>query len=160
MYFLLSGQVEIRREGADGRVRVVDRSGPGEFIGEEGIATGRPRNAHVVALDDVTSLTFLSSEPFSVDGHRDQTGPLLTRTLPSGDRIDARVSTCIDVSDFVGHKIRATAAHRSQYPIDPVMFPDSILREMFGVEYFIQVLPERELDAFLLDDEASAGHGE
>ena len=34
MYFLLSGQVEIRREGEDGRVRVVDRSGPGEFIGE------------------------------------------------------------------------------------------------------------------------------
>jgi LmbE family N-acetylglucosaminyl deacetylase len=29
MYFLLSGQVEIRREGEDGRVRVVDRSGPG-----------------------------------------------------------------------------------------------------------------------------------
>ena len=36
MYFLLSGQVEIRREGEDGRVRVVDRSGPGEFIGEAG----------------------------------------------------------------------------------------------------------------------------
>ena len=49
MYFLLSGHVEIRREGEDGRVRVVDRSGPGEFIGEAGIATGRPRNAHVVA---------------------------------------------------------------------------------------------------------------
>ena len=29
MYFLLSGQVEIRREGEDGRVRVVDRSGRG-----------------------------------------------------------------------------------------------------------------------------------
>jgi LmbE family N-acetylglucosaminyl deacetylase len=62
------------------------------------------------------------------------------------------VSTSIDVSDFVGHKIRATAAHRSQYPIDPRMFPDSILREMFGVEYFIQVLPERVLDTSLLDE--------
>ena len=61
------------------------------------------------------------------------------------------MSTCIDVSAFVGHKIRATAAHRSQYPIDPEMFPDRILREMFGVEYFIQVLPERALDASLLD---------
>jgi LmbE family N-acetylglucosaminyl deacetylase len=152
MHFLLSGQVEIRREGADGRVRVVDRSGPGEFLGEEGIATGRPRNAHVVALDDVTSLTFLAAAPFSVGGHQEQPVPLLTRTLPSGDRIDARVSTRIDVSDFVGHKIRATAAHRSQYPIDPTMFPDSILREMFGVEYFVQVLPERDLDASLLED--------
>jgi LmbE family N-acetylglucosaminyl deacetylase len=154
MHFLLSGHVEIRREGEDGRVRVVDQSGPGEFIGEEGIATGRPRNAHVVALDDVTSLTFLAAEPLSVDRHREQALPLRTRSLPSGDQIDARVSTCIDVSDFVGHKIRATAAHRSQYPIDPTMFPESILREMFGVEYFIQVLPERELDTSLLGHEA------
>ena len=151
MYFLLSGQVEIRREGEDGRVRVVDRSGPGEFIGEEGIATGRPRNAHVVAVDDVTSLTFLAADSVPSDGRGEQTF-LRTRSLPSGDQIDARVSTCVDVSDFVGHKIRATAAHRSQYPIDPRMFPDLILREMFGVEYFIQVLPEPELRTSLLDD--------
>jgi hypothetical protein len=32
------------------------------------------------------------------------------------------------------------------------MFPEAILREMFGVEYFIQVLPERELGTSLLDD--------
>ena len=152
MYFLLSGHVEIRREGEDGRVRVVDQSGPGEFIGEEGIATGQPRNAHVVAVDDVTSLTFSASEPDSFEGRGEQAKRLRTRSLPSGDQIDARVSTCIDVSDFVGHKIRATAAHRSQYPIDPGMFPDSILREMFGVEYFIQVLPERELHSSLLDE--------
>ena len=151
MYFLLSGQVEIRREGEDGRVRVVDRSGPGEFIGEEGIATGRPRNAHVVAVDDVTSLTFLAAESVPSDGRGGQ-ALLRTRSLPSGDQIDARVSTCVDVSDFVGHKIRAIAAHRSQYPIDPRMFPDLILREMFGVEYFIQVLPEPELRTSLLDD--------
>ena len=75
-----------------------------------------------------------------------------TRSLPSGDRIDARVTTRIDVSDFVDRKIRATAAHRSQYPIDPTMFPESILREMFGVEYFIQVLPERELKSSLFED--------
>jgi LmbE family N-acetylglucosaminyl deacetylase len=152
MYFLLSGSVEIRREGEDGRVRMVDRSGPGEFVGEVGIATGQPRNAHVVAVDDVTSLTFLSSEPVPHDGRAEPAQHLRTRSLPSGDQIDARVSTCIDVSDFVGHKIRATAAHRSQYPIDPGMFPDSILREMFGVEYFIQVLPERALHTSLLDE--------
>ena len=150
MYFLLSGQVEIRREGEDGRVAVVDRSGPGEFVGEVGIATGRPRNAHVVAVDDVTSLTFLAT-PDSFEGRGEQAQPALTRSLPSGDRIDPRVSTCIDVSAFVGHKIRATAAHRSQYPIDPDMFPERILREMFGAEYFIQVLPERELDSSLLE---------
>jgi len=152
MHFLLSGQVEIRREGADGRVRVVDHSGPGEFIGEVGIATGRPRNAHVVAVDDVTSLTFATAEPDPFEGRGELAHLHRTRRLSSGDEIDARVSTRINVSDFVDHKIRATAAHRSQYPIDPSMFPDSILREMFGVEYFIQVLPERELDTSLLDE--------
>ena len=152
MYFLLSGHVEIRREGEDGRVRVVDRSGPGEFIGEQGIATGRPRNAHVVAVDDVTSLTFSASAHAPVDGSAEQAGRLVTRSLPSGDEIDASVSTCIDVSEFVGHKIRATAAHRTQYPIDPRMFADPILREMFGIEYFTRVLPERDLDTSLLDE--------
>ncbi len=152
MHFLLSGQVEIRREGEDGLVRVVDRSGPGEFLGEAGIATGQPRNAHVVAVEDVTSLTFLASQPLPMDGRGEQAALVPTRSLPSGDQLDARVSTCIDVSAFIGHKIRATAAHRSQYPIDPTMFPDSILREMFGVEYFIQVLPERELRTSLLDN--------
>jgi LmbE family N-acetylglucosaminyl deacetylase len=152
MYFLLSGHVEIRREGEDGRVRVVDGSGPGEFIGEMGIAAGRPRNAHVVAVDDVTSLTFSAAEPVPLHGHGEESRLLLTRRLPSGDQVDARVSTCIDVSDFVGHKIRATAAHRTQYPIDPSMFPDPILREMFGVEYFIQVLPEPELGTSLLGE--------
>jgi cyclic nucleotide-binding protein len=151
MYLVLSGQVEIRREGEDGLVRVVDLSGPGEFVGEEGIATGRPRNAHVVAVDDVTTLAFQASAPTVFDGRGEGTPPRATRVLPSGDEIDARVSTRIDVSDFVDQKIRATAAHRSQYPIDPAMFPESILREMFGVEYFIQVLPERDLDTSLLD---------
>jgi LmbE family N-acetylglucosaminyl deacetylase len=151
MHFLLSGDVEIRREGPDGVVRVVDRSGPGEFLGEQGIATGRPRNASVVALDDVTSLTFQASDPAALGAPTEPAGGR-TRALPSGDRVDPRVSTCIDVSDFVGHKIRATAAHRSQYPITPTMFPESILREMFGVEYFIQVLPERELTSSLFDD--------
>jgi LmbE family N-acetylglucosaminyl deacetylase len=153
MYFLLSGHVEIRREVEGGRVRVVDRSGPGEFIGEQGIATGQPRNAHVVAVDDVTCLTFSASDPVPIDGSAEPVSlRVTTRSLPSGDQVDASVSTCIDVSHFVGHKIRATAAHRTQYPIDPGMFPDSILREMFGVEYFTQVLPERELHTSLLDE--------
>jgi hypothetical protein len=152
MYFLLSGQVEIRREAEDGRVQVVDRSGPGEFIGEEGIATGRPRNAHVVAVDDVTSLTFTAPGAVPQDGRAEQPRPRAARSLSSADRVDVGVSTCIDVSAFVGHKIRAAAAHRSQYPIDPRMFPDLILQELFGLEYFVRVLPERVLGTSLLDD--------
>ena len=151
MYLILSGHVEIRRELEDGHLRVVDESRAGQFIGEEGIASGSPRNAYAVALDDVTTLTFSASAPIAVRDS-DAQAQLRTRSLPSGDRIDARVDTCIDVSAFVGHKIRAAAAHRSQYPIDPSLFPQHILREMFGVEYFIQVLPERVLHTSLVDD--------
>ena len=153
MYLILSGHVEIRREDRDGDVELVNVSRAGQFVGEEGIATGLPRNAHVVAADDVTTLTFSTPAPIAVDESGVQGQLPHTRSLPSGDRIDAGVDTCIDVSDFVDHKIRATAAHRSQYPIDPTLFPRDILQEMFGVEYFIQVLPERELRASLLADE-------
>ena len=152
MHFLLSGLVEVRREDDHGRVRVVDRSGPGEFVGEQGIASGLPRNAHVVALDDVTTLTFLPADTRRLDGQEEPARTDRTRTLPSGDQVDALVTTCVDVSGFVGHRLRATAAHRSQYPIDPEMFPGHIVQEMFGVEYFVQVLPERELSPSLLAD--------
>ncbi len=155
MYLILSGRVEIRREDAGGDVRPVNVMGAGQFVGEEGIATGRARNAHVVATDDVTTLTFSTSAPLTLDESPVHAGLLHTRALPTGDRVDARVDTCIDVSDFVDHKIRATAAHRTQYPIDPTLFPRDILQEMFGVEYFIRVLPERGLGTSLLDDEAA-----
>jgi LmbE family N-acetylglucosaminyl deacetylase len=151
MYLILSGSVEIRREDDNGHIRVVDESHAGQFIGEEGIASGRPRNAYAVAIDDVTTLTFSAAPPIAVLD-TDAPGRPPTRALASGDRIDARVDTCIDVSAFVGHKIRATAAHRSQYPIDPSLFPEHVLREMFGVEYFIRVLPEQALSTSLLDD--------
>ena len=145
MYFLLSGHVEIRCEEEDGLVRLIGRAGPGEFIGEQGIATGLPRNAHVVAVDDVTTLTFSATEPLSVREPGAPSQAPRTRSLPSGDQIDVAVSAGIDVTDFVGHKMRAAAAHRTQYPIDPTIFPEPILRDMFGVEYFIQVFPEQEL---------------
>lgn len=152
MYLLLSGRVEIRREDGEGVLRVVDESRAGQFVGEEGVASGRARNAHVVAVEDVTTLTFSAPGPSSEVRGLEETGPHRLRTLPSGDRIDARVDTCLDVSAFVDQKMRAVAAHRSQYPIDPDAFPPRILREMFGVEYFLQVLPEQELRTSLLMD--------
>ena len=119
MYFLLSGHVEIRREGEDGRVRVIDTVRP----------RGVPRRSghrHRPAAQRARGCHRRRHEP-DVPGIRSR---LPRRTRRSGpDRPDQiaslrgsgrrRVSTCIDVSDFVDQKIRATAAHRSQYPIDP-----------------------------------------
>lgn len=150
MYLLLSGRVEIRREGDDGEVRVVDESRPGQFVGEEGIASGHPRNAHVVAIEDVTTLTFAATDPF---GAAESSEPSAgrTRLLPSGDRVDAQVDTCVDASAYVERKIRAVAAHRSQYPLDPDAFPPRVLQDLFGTEYFRQVLPEQPMRTSLTD---------
>jgi hypothetical protein len=41
------------------------------------------------------------------------------------------------------------AAHRSQYPITPDMFPMPIMREMLGKEHFVRVLPAREVETTL-----------
>src|SRR3954470_1116013 len=54
LFCILSGTVDIVVESADGSLRTVDTSGPGSFVGEDGLASGRPRNAHVIARDDVT----------------------------------------------------------------------------------------------------------
>ena len=51
----------------------------------------------------------------------------------------------IDVSAQVDQKIRAIAAHRSQFPIEPELFPQTMLDEMLGREYFVRVLPPQEL---------------
>ena len=54
LFCLLTGSVDIVVEDADGTLRTKDTAGPGSFVGQDGLATGRPRNAHVVARDDVT----------------------------------------------------------------------------------------------------------
>ena len=56
LFCILSGSVEIVREEPDGKLERLDVVGTGSFVGEDGLATGRPRNAHVIARDDVTCL--------------------------------------------------------------------------------------------------------
>src|SRR5262249_18313149 len=46
------------------------------------------------------------------------------------------VASC-DVSGQVTRKIEALSAYRSQFPLEPDMFPGFLLREMFGCEYFV-----------------------
>ena len=46
---------------------------------------------------------------------------------------------CCDVSGQVMRKVGALSAYRSQFPLEPDMFPEFLLREMFGCEYFVAV---------------------
>ena len=48
-----------------------------------------------------------------------------------------------DVGGQVMRKVEALSAYRSQFPLEPGMFPQSLLREMFGWEYFEAVPPGR-----------------
>ena len=58
-------------------------------------------------------------------------------------------TTCIDVGAYVEPKIRAIARHRTQYPIEPDLFPLSMLQDMMGREYFVQIHPPRPMAAEL-----------
>jgi LmbE family N-acetylglucosaminyl deacetylase len=152
LYLILSGVAEVVREEADGVLHAVAPLGPGAFFGEEGLAHGRPRNAHVVARGSVTCLVFAPGEPTAFAGRGATASQDLDTAAADADAEALRcdVTTAIDVSAYVDRKIAAIAAHRTQYPIDPTMLPLAMLQEMMGCEYFVRVAPTRELETELL----------
>jgi hypothetical protein len=56
----------------------------------------------------------------------------------------------LDVTDHIEAKVGALCAYRSQFPLEQGMFPDFLLKELFGREYFIQVPPPRQVATELL----------
>jgi hypothetical protein len=150
LYLLLGGEAQVIREEPDGTLKQLARVGPGEFVGERGLARGELRSAHVVANDNVTCLVLSPQEHLLFAGRG--AGAALTATSAHGDaqpQADA-ATTCIDVSDYVDRKVAAVAAYRTQYPINPDMFPRSMFDEMFSKEYFVRVDPPIELESDLL----------
>jgi LmbE family N-acetylglucosaminyl deacetylase len=67
------------------------------------------------------------------------------------DTPDRPATTVIDVSAYIDQKIAAIAAHRTQYPIEPAMFPREMLVEMMGREHFLRIHPPVEPEADLFD---------
>lgn len=63
-FILMSGNVDIWHEGLSGQIELVDTRGPGNYFGETGLLTNRPRTATVKAYDDgeVVALVMGSSE--------------------------------------------------------------------------------------------------
>jgi LmbE family N-acetylglucosaminyl deacetylase len=159
LFMILSGHADVWQEHGDGRREQLRRLGPGEFFGELGVAGNRPRSAHVVATEGLTCLVFSPAAPTLFAGRGE--GALLAGpapgqpTSPSGpaggaERAGPGVATAeLDVSGHVEAKVGALCAYRSQFPLEPGMFPDFMLRELFGREYFIQVLPPRQAETEL-----------
>ncbi len=148
LYLILSGHALVVIEDADGELETVKELGPGAFFGEQGVARHKPRNAHVVAHDNVTCLVMSMSDAIAFGG-RGSNAVLIAGSDRDADLtiMDTGSAThCIDVRKYVTQKIAAMAAHRSQYPITTDMFPVELLQDLMGREYFVRVLPRPQLE--------------
>src|SRR5208283_3916283 len=138
LFLILSGEAEVRQDSNGGRREQPGRLGVGEFFGH------RHRSADVVAAASLTCLVLSPAPPAKFAGRG--RGARLAGALP-GARADAspaaesvraaRGVVCCDVSGQVMRKVDALSAYRSQFPLEPGMFPQFLLQEMFGREYFV-----------------------
>ena len=167
LFVIVSGHAEVWQDQADGTRKHLRRIGPGEFFGELGVAGNQPRSAHVVAAEGLTCLVLSAAAPTLFAGRGEGarlTGPAPGPSKPAGtgpsghvgDKTGAAnagvdVATArLDVTDYIEAKVGALCAYRSQFPLEQDMFPGFVLREFFGRESFIQVLPPRRVDTELL----------
>lgn len=139
LYFILSGQAQVIREHENGQQQLLDTIGTGRFFGEDGLATRKARNAHVVATESVTCLVFSPTEPTHFEGRGSEAQVFGGHTFLNSRENSA--TTQIDVTGYITQKMNAIAQHRSQFPLDPQMFPQEMLQDIFGQEYFVQVMP-------------------
>jgi LmbE family N-acetylglucosaminyl deacetylase len=142
LYLILSGSVDVIREAEDGSMEALARLEAGAFFGEEGLAHHAPRNAHVVAAENVTCQVFSPAPPTAFLGRGEDAhlGSLTASQRQEEPTMGA--TTRIDVSQYLPQTIAAIAAHRSQYAIEADMLPLSILQELMGWEYFVRVYPD------------------
>jgi LmbE family N-acetylglucosaminyl deacetylase len=139
LYLILSGGVEVVQEEVDGTRRVLRRMAAGEFFGELSVAHGGPRSASVVATEGVTCLVLSAEAPTAFTGRG--AAARLTGAALGGDGEDQglEAAICMDVADFLDQKLAALAAHRTQFPIRPELFPPALLHDLFGCECFVTV---------------------
>ncbi len=137
LFLVLSGVVDIQRENEDGSFTHVAQTGTGSFVGEDGIASGQPRNAHVVANTSVTCFVLSPGPANNSAGRGDssEVDPFRSSAVPTADELPPGC-IAVDVTPFAEQKVRALACHRTQYAIEADMFPPSLAIGLFGVEYF------------------------
>ncbi len=140
LFCILSGSVDIVVEDADGRLRKIDTAGAGAFVGQDGLATNRPRNAHVIAVDDVTCFVLAPRGRDLAAGRG--AGVILAATAdqPGPAPVSSGANDfTIDVQGALDRKIAALVAHRSQYALDAELLPRQVLGPLLGTEHFTAV---------------------
>ena len=133
---ILSGEVDVVEE-IDGTSHFKRRLGEGRFFGELGVSRRAPRSASVIAVGNVTCLVLSPNAPTKFAGRGDGARhSVASNEDESGFDLATGILT-IDIASSLDAKLAALAAHRSQYPIDPQLFPRTMLLEMYGQEYFM-----------------------
>jgi hypothetical protein len=140
LFCILSGSAAIVVESDDGVMCQRATIGAGCFIGEDGLASGQPRNAHVIACDDVTCFVLAPERPSPSAGRGAAVvAPAATPRQPVSTvgRDDIEDAFAVDVRSALDRKVAALAAHRSQYAMDRDLLPRSMLEALLGTEYFV-----------------------
>ena len=160
LFLILSGEAQVRHEGEGGRRERRGRLAVGQFFGH------RHRSADVVAATDLTCLVLSPAPPAKFAGRGP--GARLAGALPGTPAIASPAAghvpggqgiVCCDVSGQVTRKVEALSAYRSQFPLEPRMFPEFLLQEIFGCEYFVAAAtgqPAHLDEAPLLEPQLSA----
>lgn len=150
LYLILSGQVEAIFEEDDGKLTTQAVLEAGQFFGERGLADNKPRETHVIATKDTTCMVFSPFIPSNFEG-RGADAELSGEALQEAqiEPEDTGATTVVDVSDFIGQKVEALSAYRTQFPLEPSSFPMPMLREVFSKEYFVRVYPPLDTETSL-----------
>ena len=135
LFCLLSGTTDIVVEHPDGGMEWQHCAGVGSFVGEEGLASGRPRNAHVIAREAVTCLVLSPQAPSWSAGRG--AGVATTHTAASAPAAAVEDCLMVNVRPALQHKVAALAAHRSQYALARDLLPLTILEPLLGTERFV-----------------------
>jgi len=140
LFCVMSGTADVIAELPDGELKHLNTIGVGHFFGETGLATGRRRNAHVVAKDAVTCLVLAREAPSLARGRGAGADPAPGAAV-AVDEVSSVIEDCVmvNVRSTLEHKVRALSAHRSQYALEPGLLPMSMLERLLGTERFVVV---------------------
>lgn len=140
LYLIISGHARVIHEDARGTRQLRQLLGPGQFFGAEALAFRSAQDASVVASDTVTCLVLSSQAPTTFAGRGEDAhlgGPTIGSTAGDSGERDGLIR--IDISAYLGRKVAALAAHRTQFAIESEMLPLAQLWQLMGQEYFERV---------------------
>jgi LmbE family N-acetylglucosaminyl deacetylase len=134
LHLIISGHVKVIAEGGEEMLRVDQTLGPGQFFGAEALFARRAHATSCVATDTVTCLVISRQAPTAFAGRG--IDPHLTgmTVLTAADERSQLIS--MNVMASLHRKVRALAAHRTQFAISPEMLAITPLWNAMAFEYF------------------------